>query len=211
MKTTLSEREGNTVKLAVEVSSEELQEAFDKPLKQLAREVRIPGFRPGKAPPTMVRQRLGDEAILADTVEESMDGWFAAAVVELGLDPVDRPEIDWTSELPELGKPLRLHGHGHGHARGGSGRVQGPGSAQGKPPRCRTRRSMLRWSGCATSSPNCARSSGRAVQKGDFVTADFRATARRRAGGRLSTPSDFVFEVGAGASVPRDRRAGSWA
>ena len=50
MKTTVSEREGNTVKLEVEVSSEELQEAFDKRLKQLTREVRVPGFRPGKVP-----------------------------------------------------------------------------------------------------------------------------------------------------------------
>ena len=46
MKTTLSEREGNTVKLAVEVSGDELQEAFDSRLKQVAKEARIPGFRP---------------------------------------------------------------------------------------------------------------------------------------------------------------------
>ena len=61
VKTTLSERDGNTVKLAVEVSTEELQEAFDKKLRQLSREVRLPGFRPGKAPAAMIRQRLGDE------------------------------------------------------------------------------------------------------------------------------------------------------
>ena len=91
MKTTLSEREGNTVKLAVEVSSEELQEAFNKNLRELVREARIPGFRPGKAPAAMVRQRMGDEAVLANTVEESMSAWYTEAVAELGLDPVDTP------------------------------------------------------------------------------------------------------------------------
>ncbi len=108
MKTTLSEREGNTVKLAVEVSSEELQEAFDARLKQVGKEVRIPGFRQGKVPLAMVRQRLGDEAILIDAVENAMGGWFAAAALELGIDPVDRPQIELADEEtpPELGKPL---------------------------------------------------------------------------------------------------------
>ena len=104
MKSTLSEREGNTVKLDVEVSSEELQEAFDDRMKQLAREVRIPGFRQGKVPMAMARQRLGDDAIMADTVEEHMARWFTAAVLELGLDPVDRPNVEVQDEAPELGK-----------------------------------------------------------------------------------------------------------
>ena len=45
MKTALGERDGNTVKFAVEVSREELEEAFNTRVKKLAREVRIPGFR----------------------------------------------------------------------------------------------------------------------------------------------------------------------
>jgi trigger factor len=71
VKTSLSERDGNTVKLAVEVSSDELQEAFNARLKQLSREVSLPGFRPGKAPLTMVRQRAGDEMILTDAIRSS--------------------------------------------------------------------------------------------------------------------------------------------
>jgi trigger factor len=106
VKTTLSERDGNTVKLSAEVSSEELQAAFNTRLRQLAREMQIPGFRPGKAPIAMVRQRLGDEMIIADAVEESMGGWFAQAVDDLGLHPVDRPDIELDDEMPELDKPL---------------------------------------------------------------------------------------------------------
>ncbi|MBC7104782.1 MAG: trigger factor family protein, partial [Firmicutes bacterium] len=106
MKTTLSERDGNTVKLEVEVSSEELQTAFDERTRQLARELRLPGFRPGKVPVLMARRRLGDEAILADTIEEYMSRWFAQAARELDLDPVDRPQVEIKSDGPELGKPL---------------------------------------------------------------------------------------------------------
>lgn len=106
MKTTLTERDGNTVKLTVEVSTEELQEAFNTQLRKLSREARIPGFRPGKVPTAIVRQRLGDEAILLDAVEESMGSWLARAVEELGLEPVDRPEIELGDEMLGLDKPL---------------------------------------------------------------------------------------------------------
>jgi len=106
VKTTLTERDGNTVKLTVEVSTEELQEAFNTQLRKLSREARIPGFRPGKVPTAIVRQRLGDEAILLDAVEESMGSWLARAVEELGLEPVDRPEIELGDEMLGLDKPL---------------------------------------------------------------------------------------------------------
>ena len=103
MKTTLSEREGNTVKLAVEVSSEELQEAFDSCLKKLGKETRIPGFRPGKAPLAMLRQRLGDQSILLDALDDAVGHWFVSAALELNLDVVDTPQIDVGDDLPELG------------------------------------------------------------------------------------------------------------
>jgi FKBP-type peptidyl-prolyl cis-trans isomerase (trigger factor) len=129
VKTTLSEREGNTVKLAVEVSGEELQEAFDSRLKQVAKEVRIPGFRQGKVPLTMVRQRLSDEAILVDAVEDAMGHWFASAAIELGIDPVDRPQIELADEVPERASP-GFHSVGHRDARVELGRTRAS-SAEG--------------------------------------------------------------------------------
>jgi len=156
VKTTLSEREGNTVKLAVEVSSEELQEAFNTNLRELVREARIAGFRPGKAPAAMVRQRMGDEAILANTVEESISGWFAAAVLELGLDPVDRPEIELDDDALELGKPLGFTAKVTVMPEVVLGEYKGV-EAPGNRSRSRTWKSMPRWSGCRTSSPSCGR------------------------------------------------------
>jgi trigger factor len=194
VKTTLSERDGNTAKLAVEVSTEEVQEAFNTHLKKLSREVHMPGFRPGKAPLTMVRQRLGDEAILIEAVEESMGVWFAEAAMELGLDPVDRPKIDLDNELPEMDKPLGFTATVTvmpeivlGEYKG----IKAPKDAvevadaevDSQMDRLRNEFAELRPV------------SGRAVQKGDFVTADLRASL---AGKPLEDfeASDFVFEVG---------------
>lgn len=200
VKTTLSEREGNTVKLAVEVSSEELQEAFNKNLRELSREARIPGFRPGKAPLAMIRQRMGDEAILANTIEESMSGWFVAALLELGLDPVDQPKIEFEGDKPELGKafafvatvtvmPELVLGEYKGVEAPKEPAVVEDEEVDAQMERLRNEFAELR--------PIY----GRSVQNGDFVTADFRATSDGSPVEGFDA-SDFVFEVGGGRTFP---------
>ncbi len=200
MKTTLSERDGNTVKLEVEVSSEELQEAFDKRLKKLTREVRVPGFRPGKVPAAMLRQRLGDEAIVADTVEDAMNDWFVAAAVEAGIDPVDRPQIDVGEDLPELGKPMSFTATVTvmpdvelGEYKG----VEAPketvevldDEVEAQTERLRNEFAELRPV------------EGRPAQRGDYIAADFGATLDGEPVEALQA-TDFVFEVGTGQLFP---------
>lgn len=196
MKTTLSERDGNTVKLEVEVSGEELQEAFDSKLKKLVREVRIPGFRPGKAPMTMVRQRFGDEAIITDAVEDAMAGWFTAAALELQLDPVERPKIDIGEELPELGKPLSFTATVTVMPEVELGEYKGlevpKESAEVKDEEVDAQVERLR-NEFAELKPV----TDRPVKSGDFVTADFRAALDGEPVEGLDA-SDFVYEVGAG-------------
>ncbi len=200
MKTTVSEREGNTVKLEVEVSSEELQEAFDKRLKQLTREVRVPGFRPGKAPASMLRQRLGDEAIITDTVEEAMNGWFVAAAAEAGIDPVDRPDIDVGEELPELGKPLSFKATVTVMPEVVLGEYKGlevpKESAEVLDEEVDAQFERLR-----NEFAELRPVEGRHVQRGDFVTVDFSALLDGEPVESLAT-SDFVFEVGTGRLFP---------
>ncbi len=200
VKTTLSERDGNTVKFAVEVSSEELQEAFNARLKQLSREVRIPGFRPGKAPIAMVRQRLGDEYVLGETVEESMSGWYSQAVIELGLEPVDRPEIDAGEDAPELDKsfgftatvtvmPDLVLGEYKGlEVPKEAGEVE-DAEVDAQMERLRNEMAELRPV------------SDRAAQMGDFVTVDFQATSEGKPVEDLAA-DDYVFEVGGDRMFP---------
>jgi trigger factor len=196
VKTTLSEREGNTVKLAVEVSSEELQEAFDSRLKQVAKEARIPGFRPGKAPLTMLRQRVGDQAILLDALDDAVGRWFTRAAFELGLDVVDTPQIDVGEDLPELGKEFSFTASATVMPEVELGQYKGvevpKESAEVTSEEMDSQMDRLR-SEFAELKPV----EGRTVQNGDFASADFRAEVEGRPVEGLEA-SDFVFEVGAG-------------
>lgn len=197
MKTTLSERDGNTVKLAVEVSSDELREAFDARLKQLSREAQFPGFRPGKAPAVMVRQRLGDEAILVDAVEEAMSGWFIAAMAELGLNPVDRPEIELDDDdLPSLDKPLGFKAAVTVMPDVVLGEYKGV-KAPKDPAEVEDSEVDNQMERLRNEFAELRPVSGRAVQKGDFITADLRATLDGQPAEDLEA-SDFVFEIGGG-------------
>ena len=194
MKTTLSERDGNTVKLAVEVSTDELQEAFDDRLKHLSREVRIPGFRPGKAPVSMVRQRLGDETILVDAIEESMGGWFAQGAAELELEPVDRPQIDLETEMPELDKPLSFMATVTVMPELVLGEYKGV-EAQKDPSEATDEEIDAQVDRLRNELAELRPITERAAQMGDFVTADFHATLEGKAVEGLEA-TDFAFELG---------------
>jgi trigger factor len=196
VKTTLSEREGNTVKLAVEVSGDELQEAFDTHLKQVAKEVRIPGFRQGKVPLTMVRQRLGDQAILIDAVDDAMGRWFATAALELGIDPVDRPQIDVGDDLPELGQTFSFTASVTVMPEVELGRYKGvevPREAD----EVTTEEVDSQMDRLRNEFAELKPVEGRPAQNDDFVTADFRAEIDGQSVEGLEA-TDFVFEVGAG-------------
>lgn len=200
MKTTLSERDGNTVKLAVEVSTEELQEAFDKKLRQLSREVRLPGFRPGKAPASMIRQRLSDEAILVDAVEESMGAWFAQAAIELDLDPVDRPEIELDDELPEMGRPLGFKATVTVMPEVVLGEYKGL-EAPKEPTAVEAAEVDAQMDHLRDEFAELRPVGDRTVQQGDFITADLRAAFDGEPVENLEA-SDFVFDVGGGRIFP---------
>jgi len=202
VKTTLSERDGNTVKLAVEVSSEELQEAFTARLRQLGREVRLPGFRPGKAPLTMVRQRVGDEVILVDAVEEAMPAWFAKAAAELGLQPVDRPEIklDGEDQIPELDKPLGFTASVTVMPEVVLGEYKGVEAAK-EPSDAKDEEVDSQMDRLRNEFAELRPVSGRPAQTGDFVTVDFHATLDGETVEGLEA-TDFVFDLGGNRMFP---------
>lgn len=82
------ERSGYLVKIRVEVPAEKVEERYQALLKDLAKRVRIPGFRPGKAPLKVVEARLGREELLSDLKEHLVEETYPLAVQELGLLPV---------------------------------------------------------------------------------------------------------------------------
>lgn len=97
MKSTVEALEGNKVKLSVEVEPAELDKAIDGAFKRIAHEVRIPGFRPGKAPRRILEARLGTDMARQEALRESLPEWYAAAVTEHAVDVIAPPEIDITA------------------------------------------------------------------------------------------------------------------
>ncbi len=201
MKTTLGEREGNTVKFTVEVSSEELQEAFDNRLKQLAKEVRIPGFRKGKVPPALVRQRLGEQAVLVDAIEEAMGGWFATAAMQLDLDPVDRPQIELLGEEPPaLGRPLGFTASVTVMPEVVLGQYKGL-EVPKDPVEVTDEEVDAQFNRLREEFAELRPVEDRPVVQGDYVTVDFQATHEGEKVEGLDA-SDYVFEVGGGRMFP---------
>jgi len=97
VKATVEPLEGNKVKLSVEVDEEEFEKALDAAFRRIAREVRIPGFRPGKAPRRLLEARLGAEAGRQEALREALPDYYARALDEADVDAIAAPEIAITS------------------------------------------------------------------------------------------------------------------
>lgn len=82
------ERSGYLVKVRVEVPKEKVEERYQTLLREVAKRVKIPGFRPGKAPLKVVEARIGREELLSDLKERLVEETYPLAVRELGLLPV---------------------------------------------------------------------------------------------------------------------------
>jgi len=86
--------EDNRARLDVAVAQEEVDRRFEQAARRLGRDLKIPGFRPGKAPSSVVVQRLGRDAVLDRMMRDSLDDWYAEAVQQSGLRPVEVIEVD---------------------------------------------------------------------------------------------------------------------
>ena len=97
MKTIVEPLEGNKVKLSVELDESEFGTAIDAAFRKISREVRIPGFRPGKAPRRLVEARVGIEAARQEAIRDALPGYYERALRENDIEPIAAPEIDITS------------------------------------------------------------------------------------------------------------------
>jgi trigger factor len=97
VKATVSPLEGNKVKLSVEVDEDEFDKAISDAYRKIAREVRIPGFRPGKAPRKVLERRLGFQVGREQALNDALPEYYAQALVEHDVDAIDSPDIDITT------------------------------------------------------------------------------------------------------------------
>lgn len=96
MKSTVEALEGNKVKLSVEVDEQEFETAVNAAFKKIARDVRIPGFRPGKAPRRVLESHIGAGAGRAQALNDALPEYYSDAVVANEVDVIAPPEIEIT-------------------------------------------------------------------------------------------------------------------
>lgn len=98
MRATAAPEEGNKVRLSIEIDEAEIDQALDEVMLRLSREVRVPGFRPGKVPRRVIEARMGGaSAVRGEALREALPDFYAKAVTDTEVDPIAAPDIDITS------------------------------------------------------------------------------------------------------------------
>jgi trigger factor len=101
MTANVTKLEDNKVRLDVEVPPEAVRKGVEAKVRELGRKVRVPGFRPGKAPRRVIENHLGRDYIYYEALQDKLPTWYSEAVVETDLRPIDRPEIHFDEPLDE--------------------------------------------------------------------------------------------------------------
>lgn len=88
------ERNGHEITLSIDVPKEAVQTKEQELLRALAREVKVPGFRPGKAPTDLLLRHYGENAFLAELKEALIREWLARTLEAMDLHPVTTPQVE---------------------------------------------------------------------------------------------------------------------
>ncbi|HEY2575697.1 MAG TPA: trigger factor [Streptosporangiaceae bacterium] len=96
MKTDVEELGPTRVKLTIEVPFEELKPSLDKAYREVARQVRVPGFRPGRVPPRIIDQRFGRGVVLEQAVQDALPGLYGKALEEGDVRALGQPDVEIT-------------------------------------------------------------------------------------------------------------------
>jgi trigger factor len=92
------------VQLRVEAPASDLDAAVSAALRRLGGRVRLPGFRPGKAPAAMVERAVGWDAVRQEAVDALLPELYSRALDQAGVQPVDDPDLDLSPV--ERGQPF---------------------------------------------------------------------------------------------------------
>ena len=79
--------EDQQIKITVEVDADQLEASKRKAAKKIARRIKVPGFRPGKAPYQVIRRQIGDEALLEESLEILVNDIYPKVIEETEIEP----------------------------------------------------------------------------------------------------------------------------
>src|SRR4051812_4107992 len=104
VKSTVEKLSPTRVRINVEVPFTELQPDIDTAFKQMAKQVRMPGFRPGKVPVKLLEARVDKQEMFNQVIGEAVPARYSEAVTTSDVRPLGQPEIDITNQ--EYGQDL---------------------------------------------------------------------------------------------------------
>lgn len=187
----------NRVKLTVELDEAEFETEVEAAFKRIARQVRIPGFRPGRAPRRLLEAQLGPQAGRVEALRASLSDYYTRAVVEHDVDVIDMPDIEITEgeesgpvsfdAVVDVRPAVRVSGYDSLSVEIPSPVVD-EAETSGEIDRFRQQFTEL--------SPV-----GRAAADGDHLTIDIAGTLGGETVDGLTT-SDYDYRLGSGAVVP---------
>ncbi len=96
MKTDVEELSPTRVRLTIEVPFAELKPSLDQAYRDVAKQVRVPGFRPGRVPPRVIDQRIGRSAVLEQAVNEAVPQLYGKALAENDVVALGQPSVEIT-------------------------------------------------------------------------------------------------------------------
>jgi trigger factor len=94
------------VGMTIEVPAETVDATYDRVLNRLTSKAKIEGFRPGRAPRSLVEARIGPAVLREEVVETMVPEVVRQALEEKSIDPIENPDVE-VLEL-ERGRPARL-------------------------------------------------------------------------------------------------------
>jgi trigger factor len=195
MRATAEPVEGNKIRLSVEVDESEVDEALDATVRRLAKQVRVPGFRPGRVPRQVLEARLGGAtALRQQALNDALPDLYARAVVDTEVDPITTPEIDIRSgedegpvtfdAVVEIRPTVSIAGYGGLQVTVPDMDVSDD-EVDAQIDRLRDQSGELS-------------SVGRAARDGDHVSIDLHGTRPR---GEDLHVEDYLYEIGSGAEI----------
>jgi len=198
MKTDVTELPDSQVRVEVEVPAEQVARGMQRAARSLAREMRLPGFRKGKAPPSLVIQRLGYGAVLQEAIRESLPEWYERGLLDSGISPIGDPNIEIVSAPEGEDEPLSFKFEIGVRPQAKLGEYRGleVGRAEAEPTDEIVEREVERIrAGFARLEPV-----ERAAAEGDVLLIDFEGLLDGRAfeGGKAS---DYLLELGSGQLI----------
>jgi len=198
MQTSVTELPGSRVRVEAEVSAEEVERGVSRAARSLAREMRLPGFRKGKAPPSLVIQRLGFSAVLQEAIRESLPEWYERGLLDSSTSPIGDPDIEIVTAPEGEGEPLAFKFEVGVRPKAKLGEYRGleVGKAEPEPPDDVVDREVERIRAAFSKLQPVER----AAAEGDVLLIDFEGLLDGKAfeGGKAS---DYMLELGGGQLI----------